>query len=173
MIYLRKANLDDVDQINRVIQDAKGLLAMDQIPQWQGSYPQKRDLLLDARRGMTYVLIYNWKIVGTATMLTTADPNYQKIYQGEWQPSDGEYVTLHRIAIQSDLSGNHLGEFLFSNLISESYRLGYKEIRVDTHRQNLRMRHILGQNNFEYTGVVYMDDNPNEPRNAYQLFLEK
>lgn len=171
MTYLRKATLSDLDQIFRLIQGAKRQLAVDKIPQWQGLYPQKEDLMIDLERGMTYLLISNQQILGTATLMTTPEPNYQSIYQGAWHPSDQHYATIHRIAIQSDQAGQHLGDFMISNLLSEAIRLGFTEIRIDTHRKNLRMQHILEKTGFVYTGIVYMDSDPNDQRNAYQLFL--
>ncbi|AEJ23875.1 GNAT family N-acetyltransferase [Weissella koreensis] len=173
MIYLRKATLADLDQIDYLIKDAKKLLAADGIPQWQGDYPQKTDILADLEQGMTYLLIVDQQILGTATLMTIPEPNYQNIYHGGWRTSDQHYATIHRIAIKSDQTGQHLSDFIFSNLLSEAIQLGFKEIRIDTHRQNLRMQHVLEKIGFEYRGIVYMDSNPADRRNAYQLFLDK
>lgn len=173
MVYLRKATLADLDQIDHLIQDAKKLLAADGIPQWQTGYPQKKDILADLEQEMTYLLIVGRQILGTATLMTMPEPNYKNIYQGGWQTSDQHYATIHRIAIKSDQTGQHLSDFIFSNLLSETLRLGFKEIRIDTHRQNLRMQHILEKTGFEYRGIVYMDSNPDDQRNAYQLFLDE
>lgn len=35
------------------------------------------------------------------------------------------------------------------------------------------MQHVLEKIGFEYRGIVYMDSNPADRRNAYQLFLDK
>ncbi|QIL51050.1 GNAT family N-acetyltransferase [Weissella coleopterorum] len=171
-IYLRKAKQQDLDKIEQLIQGAKQKLAIDRIPQWQGNYPQKQDLLTDIKKGMTYLLILDQQIVGTATLLTTPDPNYRKIYQGTWRGSNEAYATIHRVAISGQQAGQHLGDFLFSNLMSVAVNLGFKEIRIDTHQQNLRMQHIIEKTKFFAAGIVYMDADPNDQRVVYQLFLE-
>ncbi|NVY96765.1 GNAT family N-acetyltransferase [Lactobacillus sp. DCY120] len=172
LIFLRSAQVQDLDRIGQLFQEGQRVLAQEQIPQWQDGYPQKSDADRDYQQGQLYVLTTPHKVLGTATLTTTPDPNYQQIFAGQWLPSTGNYATIHRITIDSHYHGQHLGDFFFSNLISQAYQQGQRELRIDTHAQNQRMQHLITKWGFEKRGIVYLDHNPQDQRLAYQLFLQ-
>jgi RimJ/RimL family protein N-acetyltransferase len=62
---------------------------------------------------------------------------------------------------------------MISGLITISGVLGYKDIRIDTHPDNLGMQHVITTNGFTKRGVIYMAENDGEasPRYAYQLVI--
>lgn len=172
-IFMRLAQIKDLTTIYDLILQGKKLLAADQIPQWQGDYPQKTDLQRDITKKYAYVLLKGDQLVGSATLFQEPDPNYQQIFAGNWQKGPAaKYATIHRITIDPHFSGQHLGDFFFSNLVSEAYRLGFREIRIDTHEKNQRMRHLIAKAGFSYSGIVYMNRDPHDQRLAYQLFLK-
>ncbi|KGO22475.1 GNAT family N-acetyltransferase [Oenococcus alcoholitolerans] len=171
-VYIRKATIYDIDRMVQLIDQGKKLLADQGIPQWQKGYPRREDLLEDIKRSWTYLLIFDQDIVGTATIFQLPDPNYADIYQGKWQGDPQQkYATIHRITIDPHFSGNHLGDYFFSDLISEAYRLGYRQLRIDTHVKNKRMQHLAAKFSFDYAGIIYLDHDDTDQRNAYQLFL--
>lgn len=169
--YIRQATKQDLNSINNLIKSGKQLLANEDIPQWQGDYPNISDLQRDIDKGFTYVLIFDEQVVGTATLFQEVDPNYAIIYDGAWLPSNNHYATIHRITVNPDFEGHHLGDMFFSNLISAAYNLGFREIRIDTHAKNKRMQHLALKSGFMYAGIVYMNQDPTDKRNVYQLFL--
>ena len=52
-----------------------------------------------------------------------------------------------------------------------SYQLGFRQIRIDTHLSNKRMQHVITKAGFDYRGGSYIDHQPDEARNAYQILL--
>lgn len=170
--YVRAATTADIPQMLAIIDQGRQLLAADQIPQWQDGYPAIADLQADIDANQAWLLIVDGKIAGTAALLTTPDPNYADIYQGAWSPatSDG-YSSIHRIAIAGGYHGQHLTDFYFSNLMTLSYQQGLRQVRIDTHALNVRMQHIIEKAGFTYRGIVYMDHDATDQRNAYQLTL--
>ncbi|KRL97263.1 GNAT family N-acetyltransferase [Liquorilactobacillus satsumensis] len=175
-LFIRQARLQDVDSITALINSGKKLLAADGIPQWQGNYPASETITTDISNQSTYLLLAAGKISGTATLLQTAEPDYHKIYAGKWQTSPtnptGKYATIHRITVAPQYRGQHLSDFFFSNLFSEAFRLGFRELRIDTHAENTRMQHIIEKAGFTYAGIVYLNDDPHDQRRVYQIFLE-
>ncbi|KRL01206.1 GNAT family N-acetyltransferase [Liquorilactobacillus capillatus] len=171
--FIRKAVAADIEKIMPLIEKAKVLLASENIPQWQNGYPNYDVITADINQGATYILIVDGKITGTATLAVGDEPNYQKLYFGSWKqfPNKEAYAVIHRIAIDPQYKGSHLADFFFSSLNTIAYQLGVKQLRVDTHILNKRMQHIIIKAGFNYTGVVYMQDDPQEQRNVYQLFL--
>jgi RimJ/RimL family protein N-acetyltransferase len=169
--YIRQANNEDLNAINELITSGKKILAAENIPQWQGNYPDLSILQRDIDKGFTYVLIFDEQIVGTATLFQEVDPNYAIIYDGAWLPSNNHYATIHRITVNPAFKGHHLGDMFFSNLISTAYNLGFHEMRIDTHAKNKRMQHLALKSGFVYSGIVYMNQDSTDKRNVYQLFL--
>jgi len=170
--YVRQATNADLPAMMAIIEQGRQALAADQIPQWQDGYPLDRDIQADIDAQRAWLLIVNGDIAGTAALLTTPDPNYQKIYQGSWAgDADATYTSIHRIAIASGYHGQHLADFYFSNLMTLSYAAGFHQIRVDTHALNQRMQHIITKAGFSYRGIVYMANDATDQRNAYQVML--
>ncbi|KRN28741.1 acetyltransferase [Lactobacillus selangorensis] len=168
-IYCRQATPADLPAQMKIIKAAKALLKADGSPQWQDGHPDEAKIAHDDAAGWGYVLIVAGEIAGTATLLQTADPNYAQI-DGAWH-TDGPYATIHSIAIAGNHHGQHLSDFFFAMLISEAYRLGFREMRIDTHALNKRMQHIIKKAGFTECGVVAMNGNPNDTRLAYDLSL--
>ncbi|MFT8363081.1 MAG: GNAT family N-acetyltransferase [Sporolactobacillus sp.] len=170
--YIRLATIEDIPQIMAIITKAQALLAQEDIPQWQNNYPNRAAIAADIAKHYSYVLIVDQVIAGTAALLQEEDPNYHQIYGGEWvNPADADYASIHRIAIAPGYHGQHLADFFFSNLLSASYGLGYRQVRIDTHARNKRMQHIITKAGFSYSGIVYMHDDASDQRLTYQLFM--
>ncbi|MFC6182296.1 GNAT family N-acetyltransferase [Lactiplantibacillus daowaiensis] len=170
--YVRAATDADLPAMQAIIAQGKHLLAVDGIPQWQGAYPLAADIQADIDAHRAWLLIVDGQVAGTAALLTTPDPNYANIYQGSWaDTNDDRYASIHRIAIAGGYHGQHLADFYFSNLLTLSYQQGIHQVRIDTHAANQRMQHIITKAGFTYRGIVYMADDPNDQRNAYQLVL--
>lgn len=172
LIYMRKAAASDIDAMMEIIDEAKALLKADGSTQWQDGHPDKDMLMNDIEHGFARVLIVDGEVAGTATLMTSADPNYAKI-EGAWQDTTDTYATIHRIAISSKYRGMKLSKFFFSNLISDTYAQGIYHMRIDTHKLNLRMQHIAKEFGFEYTGIIYVPDAIDGKRLAYELNMVK
>ena len=88
------------------------------------------------------------------------DPTYRHIYDGAWL-NDEPYGVIHRMAT----SGKQKG-------VSEAcinwcfQRCG--NIRVDTHRDNKVMQHILTKHGFQRCGIIYVKNGTE--RIAYQTY---
>ena len=123
LIYIRLAEKQDLDQIMEIIAEAKKLLKEDGNPQWQNGSPNRKMLAEDIALKRTYCLVANKEIAGVAVLLTTPDPNYTEI-DGAWKNNDEQYATIHRIAISTEFRGQHLSQFMMSNLISRGLMLG-------------------------------------------------
>ena len=89
------------------------------------------------------------------------DPTYTYI-EGRW-PNEEPYYVIHRIATRTpgqNLASKML-EWAFENICYKSI----STIRIDTHRDNCIMKHILTKYGFEECGVIYLANG--DPRDAY------
>lgn len=172
LIYTRKAETTDIDDMMAIIDEAKALLKADGSTQWQDGHPDKELLLADIKKGFARVLIVDGQVAGTATLMSTPDPCYKEI-EGAWQDNEDPYATIHRIAISAKFRGMKLSKFFFSNLISDAYAQGLHHMRIDTHKMNQRMQNLVKEFGFEYTGIIYVEDAVDGKRLAYELNMLK
>jgi len=171
-IYLRQATIDDLPRIIKIIDSAKKTLRDRGVNQWQNGYPNDEILEQDIQEDISYVLILNGRVVGVAALQQGYDQNYQEMTSGSWSSdSDVTYSVIHRIAIEADHQGEHLSSALIQQLLTMSYHLGYRDVRIDTHPDNLVMQHIIESSGFEEKGTITMDEDLGV-RKAYQILLK-
>ena len=170
-IYLRRAQLQDLTVIMKIIDDAKELLKKNGSPQWQNGYPDQETFTQDIVMQTNWILINDNKVVATTTLQLTPEPTYRNITQGQWQQPDEPYATIHRVAISSNYRGQGLSKLLFSNLLTVGQMQGIKNFRVDTHRSNKAMQHIAENFNFKKRGIIKVNDQNDPERLAYELNL--
>ena len=163
-MIIRKAELQDLDSIVRILLEQKKYLKDKGIPQWQGEYPNEDTFKNDIAEGRLYVLA-DQNEVKAFFALIYPDHNYDYIEDGKWL-DDSKYIAVHRMAVDSPCKGKGCAGIIFDYLKSN-----YPHIRIDTHARNSSMIRAVTKNNFEYCGVVYMEDGTK--RNAYEWLKEK
>ena len=171
-IYLRQATMDDLPKIIEIIDGAKKTLRDRGVEQWQQGYPDNEILKQDIEEDISFVLVLNSNVVGVAALQQGYDKNYQDMTSGSWdKDSDVTYSIIHRIAIEADHQGEHLSAALIQQLLTMSYYLGYQDVRIDTHPDNMVMQRIIENNGFEEKGTITMDEDDGV-RLAYQILLK-
>jgi len=153
----RKAAEKDINAIMNIINQAQNYFKEQGIDQWQNGYPNRQTIRNDIENGNSYVLLKNDIVVGTVAIIPGIEKTYEAIYNGEWK-SSGKYITIHRIAI--DVRYKRLG---FATMILDKAEEMCKKkdinsIRIDTHEENLPMQNLLQKNNYEYCGIIYLED---------------
>lgn len=175
LIYIKRATQAALPTIMQIIDHAKAQLKADGSPQWQDGYPDAATLTQDISAQQCWLLMVDGQIAGTATMIIGNDANYREILNGDWQNTTDPYATVHRIAIGAGFGGQHLSHFFFSNLISQAYRDGIRNFRIDTHDLNKRMQAVVTGLGYQYRGKIYVDEpaenHEDNARRAYELNL--
>ena len=88
------------------------------------------------------------------------DPDYAKIYEGSWIGT-GTYHVMHRVAAPGRVKG--VGSFCIHWCAEHSHG----DLRIDTHRNNLPMQHVLEKIGFTRCGKIYLANG--EERLAFEL----
>lgn len=159
---IRKATYADIDTLMKVFENAKSIMrASGNSLQWNAGYPSERIVRNDIAGGNCYVVCENDSIIGTMTFIQGPDPTYSHI-EGNWS-NDKPYYVIHRIATAAP--GRNLACTMLDWAFAHIAPLGYDTIRIDTHRDNCIMKHILKKNGFTECGVIYLEDG--DPRDAY------
>ncbi len=165
---IRLAEKKDIDRIMQIIADARESIGRLGIDQWQYGYPTRDIVKEDVLLHKSYVVLDGEKTVATFALMLHGEPTYKKIFCGAWI-GEGDYLALHRIAIDSAHRGRGIAEEIVGFLCELANENGYESIRVDTHTGNIPMRKMLEKNGFEYCGTIHLLDG--QARVAYEKLI--
>ncbi len=155
---IRKTAFGDLTIVSEIYSFARDFMRKKGNPkQWNNGYPDEEIIISDIKKGVSYVIENNNEIFGVFTFIAGNDPTYE-IIQGEWL-NNKPYGTIHRIASSNKING-------ILNYCLDFCKLKIDNIRIDTHKDNLIMQHLLEKNGFIKCGIIVCDDGT--PRIAYQ-----
>ena len=140
-----------------VFEAAKAIMRADgNHDQWGApGFPGDALLLRDIARGGGFVISSEAEgeveksIVAYFALLPSPEPTYDVI-DGAWL-TDGPYGVIHRIASYPEVHG------IFSAVIDFA-AARYPHLRIDTHRDNRIMQHLIDMAGFTYCGVIWLED---------------
>lgn len=153
----RKSVKTDIDSIIKIIKQAQKYFKEQGIDQWQNGYPDISTISNDIINGNSYVLEKDDGIIATVVASFEKEKSYDSIYEGQWI-SNGEYVVIHRVAVDSTYKGMGLSSQIIKYIEKLCLQKGVYSIKVDTHEDNLSMQKVLKKNEFQYCGIVYLED---------------
>ena len=161
MFQIRKSELNDIPDMLSVFEIARQTMRANGNPQQWLNYPSEELLEADIRARKSYVLEANGKIAGTFFFALEEDPTYLVIDDGAWL-NDAPYGVIHRIASNGTERGVLKAAIDYCAQFSTN-------LRIDTHRDNTIMQHLLEKYGFQKCGIIYVQDavSDHSPRIAY------
>ncbi|UWX61971.1 GNAT family N-acetyltransferase [Chryseobacterium oranimense] len=151
---LRKAEIEDRDIIWGIIRQSIERRKQDGSTQWQNGYPNLGTVESDIAKGFGYVLTVDGEIAVYAALILNDEPAYSTI-EGAWL-SDGEFVVVHRVAVDEKFAGKGMVKKLFDHIEDFTKSHGIQSIKVDTNYDNLAMLKILESKGYSYCGEVLL-----------------
>lgn len=130
----------------RLFQRAQGFV------QWDDAHPSREAVEDDLRRGNGYAVRVGDELAGYLCLSFEGDPAYDQI-RGTWRFEEA-YGVIHRMAMGEQYRGRGLTGQVFSLAGDIALNRGVSVLRIDTHEDNLRMRHVLEKNGFVFCGKV-------------------
>ena len=160
-IKIRHTEIGDLESVMGIYDYERAEMKKNGNPhQWGDNYPAEAVIRDDIQNKNSYVIEKDGAIIGTFAFIIGEDPTYQKI-DGKWLRG-GAYGTIHRIA----RGENAKGVFDACLRFCESQ---ISNIRIDTHRDNKIMQHLIEKNGFDKCGIIYLANG--SPRIAYQKLI--
>ena len=157
------ATLENLENILNIYEESRLFMKdHNNYSQWKDNYPPKETIIDDINKKVLYIVTNNNEIVGVFALIEGEDETYKNIYDGAWLNSL-PYVTLHRLGTKTNVKG--VGQFVIDYIVSN-----YKNIRADTHINNIPMNNLLLKNNFIKCGTIFVKDGSS--RIAYQKSRE-
>lgn len=145
---IRKAELKDLETILKIFEHARKYMSENNNPnQWEEGYPNAEIVEKDIEKSNGYVCLDDKDgIVGYFCFYVGIEEDYNKIYEGKWL-NDKEYAVIHRIATISNKKG--VGGFCMRYCFDK-----YKNIRIDTHKDNIPMQRLLEKEGYIKCGII-------------------
>lgn len=153
VLTFRMANELDRESILNVYLEGANALKEDGVDQWQGQYvPSFKDV--DEHLGVDlYVLEYHKRIVSTACLVEGIDEDYENI-NGKWNTSL-PYISIHKVATSNEYKKQSFGRKMMSYIENFAKRKRM-DLRIDTHKDNKKMRNFIISCGYKYTGEVIL-----------------
>lgn len=148
---IRRAKETELDVLLEIYGLAQKFMVSTGNPdQWKPGYPGEEKIREDLEQEACYVCVENGEIEGVFAYYQGPDPTYGKIEDGNWL-NDAPYGVVHRLASRGRVPGvaGRCLEWAFEKS---------QNLRIDTHRDNRVMQHVLKKNGFLPCGTIYVAD---------------
>ncbi|MFI3284326.1 MAG: GNAT family N-acetyltransferase [Erysipelotrichaceae bacterium] len=162
---IRQAEYKDIEPILVIINKAIEDLKQRNIDQWQNGYPNQERIEEDIYTNKAYVLQEN-QLLGYM-YVDEYEATYDQI-DGHWLNAQPYYV-IHRFVVDMDERGKGLAYQLL-DYVEEMAKKNQRDIRVDTHFDNLAMQAFLNKHGFKDCGIITLTDG--SLRKAYQKWIK-
>lgn len=154
---VRKAQMKDLPVLLDLYEGARQFMHTHGNPnQWNDGHPNACDLIPDIEQGILYVLEEDGEIEASFVYYEGLDPTYAVI-DGEWLNAE-PYGVGHKVASRGRVRG--MGTEMLRYLKAQ-----HKNIRMDTHADNLPMQKLLHREGFVPCGTIYLKNG--DPRMAF------
>lgn len=164
MRTIRHTTTDDIPTLLALAEAGRATMRKTgNMEQWINGYPSLADFEDDIKREIGYIIEEDGKPVAMFAFMPSPEPTYLKIYQGAWL-NDEPYHVVHRLASLPNVKG-------IFDTVMEFAEPQTGNIRIDTHRDNVIMRHLMERHGFVYCGIVYMMNG--DERVAYHKVIKQ
>ncbi len=145
---IRLAKKEELQEILNVFKIAREFMKTTGNPnQWGDNYPSKEILEEDILLNRLFVFQENNEILGAFVYFCGVEPTYNKI-DGAWR-DNSPYGVIHRVANSGKIKG------MVQKIVDFADN---PHLRIDTHKDNSVMQHVLEKNGFYPCGIIYLSD---------------
>ena len=156
---IRNADLSDLKEIMDIYEYARKFMKQTgNRNQWANKFPPESLIKEHIEKKQLYIIEKSGFICGVFAFIIGNDPTYSIIKNGEWLSYE-KYGTVHRVASNGKSKGifNEIITFCESKI---------SHLRIDTHKDNKIMQHLIEKNGFYKCGIIYVTDGT--PRCVYE-----
>ena len=169
MIKIELAEMNDLDDIMKMIHNCTNDLISKNIFQWNEKYPSRDIFLTDIEKKNLFVFKKNSGIIGCITLSYEKDKEYNDI---KWLTEDYKNLYIHRLAVDPRFQKKGIGRLLMD--FTEDYARDnkLKSIRLDTFSKNERNNKFYKLRKYIQLDDVYFLNQSEFPFHCYEKILD-
>jgi len=165
---IRKAKPSEIIDLIANTRACAAKMIANGIYQWNEHYPTIDAFKKDLKRGELYVLVQSNKVIGSVTISSEKDAEYEDI---KWLTPDNNQFYIHRLHIHPDFQ--HQGHAKTLMDFAESFAKQKKAVsmRLDTFSKNKRNHAFYEARGYQRLGNIYFPKQSKHPFYCYELVL--
>lgn len=153
---IRKANLEDIDNIMHMYNSCVRGMIDEGINQWDSTYPNKQIILNDIKYSTFFVVEIKKEIVAGINIDKNQDYTYKSI---KWHDTTNSFLVVHRLAVKKEYWNKKIGKKLM--LFTEELVINNKlnSIRLDTYSGNQKAMNFYSRLGYKNMGSIQLKIN--------------
>ena len=169
MIKIELAEINDINDIMKMIHDCANDLIGKNIFQWNEKYPSRDIFLSDIEKKNLFILKKNSVIIGCIALSNEKDIEYTDV---KWLTKDDKNLYLHRLAVDPKFQKKGIGKLLMD--FAEDYARNNKfiSVRLDTFSKNERNNRFYKSRKYTKLDDVYFPNQSEFPFHCYEKILD-
>ena len=169
MIKIELAEINDINDIMKMIHDCANDLIGKNIFQWNEKYPSRDIFLSDIEKKNLFILKNNSGIIGCIALSHEKDIEYTDV---KWLTKDDKNLYLHRLAVDPKFQKKGIGKLLMD--FAEDYARDnkFKSVRLDTFSKNERNNRFYKSRKYTKLDDVYFPNQSEFPFHCYEKILD-
>ena len=152
-LRFRKGVANDLERIMELVADAQSWFRKQNIDQWQDGYPTCEIISNDISNNENHIVELNGVAVATFVLSFAGEPTYNEIKGKGWL-NENRYAVVHRIAVADECRRKGIAHEILRYVEEVSVEQGIRDIRIDTHRDNIAMRSLLKKLGYTHCGRI-------------------
>ena len=146
-----KADINDLEEIYSLYQNAIIAMEKDNIHQWDEIYPDKDILKEDITKNQMYIGKTDNKIAVCFVLSEECDEEYKN---GCWKYTDSRFNVIHRLCVNPLFQNQGIAAKTLEYIENLSKSEGYDSIRLDCFTQNPYSRKLYDKAGYSITGYA-------------------
>ena len=169
MIKIELAEINDLNDIMKMIHNCANDLIGKNIFQWNEKYPSRDIFLSDIEKKNLFILKNNSGIIGCIALSHEKDIEYTDV---KWLTKDDKNLYLHRLAVDPKFQKKGIGKLLMD--FAEDYARNNKfiSVRLDTFSKNERNNRFYKSRKYTKLDDVYFPNQSEFPFHCYEKILD-
>ena len=169
MIKIELAEINDLEDIMKMIHNCANDLISKNIFQWNEKYPSRDIFLSDIEKKNLFILKNNSGIIGCIALSHEKDIEYTDV---KWLTKDDKNLYLHRLAVDPKFQKKGIGKLLMD--FAEDYARNNKfiSVRLDTFSKNERNNRFYKSRKYTKLDDVYFPNQSEFPFHCYEKILD-
>ena len=135
MIKIELAEINDLEDIMKMIHNCANDLISKNIFQWNEKYPSRDIFLADIEKKNLFIFKNDSGLIGCVALSYDKDIEYNDI---KWLTKDDENLYVHRLAVEPKFQKQGIGRLLMDFAEDYARDKKLKSVRLDTFSKNER-----------------------------------